>query len=41
MWTFCRWDISSYPPCSGSLVYADLRPKPVFDPTGSRPEEIS
>ena len=28
MWTLCRWDISSYPPCSGELRYEDLRPTP-------------
>ena len=28
MWTLYRWDISSYPPCSGELRYEDLRPMP-------------
>ncbi len=28
MWTLYRWDISSYPPCRGSLRYEDLRPEP-------------
>lgn len=41
MWTLYRWDISSYPPCSGSLSYLDLRPKPVINPSGSRPEQVS
>lgn len=26
MWSMYRWDISSYPPCSGSLSYQELRP---------------
>lgn len=26
MWSLYRWDISSYPPCNGSLSYADLLP---------------
>ena len=34
MWTLCRWDISSYPPCSGSLTYADLRPESEEDEEG-------
>ncbi len=29
MWSLCRWDISSYPPCSGSLSYQQLRPDAV------------
>ncbi len=41
MWTLCRWDISSYPPCNGSLRYQDLRPKPIFNPSDDGPEEIS
>lgn len=28
MWTLYRWDISSYPPCTGSLRYETLRPRP-------------
>ena len=26
MWSSYRWDVSSYPPCSGSLRYSDLVP---------------
>lgn len=33
MWTLYRWDISSYPPCSGALRYEDLRPAPEEDET--------
>ena len=28
MWSRYRWDISSYPPCTGQLRYADLIPEP-------------
>ena len=34
MWTLYRWDISSYPPCSGALRYADLRPLPEEESEG-------
>ena len=34
MWTLYRWDISSYPPCSGELRYADLRPMPEDESEG-------
>ncbi len=40
MWSHYRWDISSYPPCSGSLRYRDLLPKPVPKPA-ERIDEIS
>ena len=29
MWGRYRWDISSYPPCRGTLRYSDLYPEPV------------
>ncbi|MBR5094302.1 MAG: hypothetical protein IK095_04335 [Oscillospiraceae bacterium] len=29
MWGRYRWDISSYPPCRGTLRYADLFPEPL------------
>ncbi len=29
MWTRYRWDISSYPPCGGSLQYSDLITDPI------------
>ena len=34
MWTLYRWDISSYPPCSGELRYTDLRPLPEEESEG-------
>ncbi len=32
MWSRYRWDISSYPPCTGQLRYEDLIPKPEDTP---------
>lgn len=40
MWTYYRWDISSYPPCNGSLDYEDLLPKPIRPDTAPSIEEI-
>lgn len=40
MWSHYRWDISSYPPCTGSLRYRDLLPKPVPRPA-ERIDQIS
>ena len=34
MWSLYRWDISSYPPCSGDLRYDDLRPMPEEESVG-------
>lgn len=40
MWTYYRWDISSYPPCNGSLDFEDLLPKPIRPDTTPSMEEI-
>ena len=40
MWTYYRWDISSYPPCNGSLDYEDLLPKPIRPHTAPSIDEI-
>ena len=40
MWTYYRWDISSYPPCNGSLDFEDLLPKPIRPNTAPSIEEI-
>ncbi len=39
MWLNYRWDISSYPPCRGSLSYETLRPKPEEPPEPAEPAE--
>ncbi len=38
MWSHYRWDISSYPPCHGSLSYADLLPAAAEEAAESAPE---
>lgn len=39
MWSRYRWDISSYPPCSGELNYWDLVPLPEEEPEDDSSEE--
>ena len=33
MWSRYRWDISSYPPCSGWIRYEDLIPQQEAEPS--------